>query len=162
MNDTEFRAVLDWFMISDPWDDIVPHGVIEDWIERESNARGHQTWVDAYHNHSPITADDGQFGVVERLRRYGSGSPDSLLLMREAADELERLKRTAFDKDVEIERLTRELQMRLVDEALAATAPDAAVKLSCGHPGDRAETMRAGDFVLCKQCGGMSTIVELP
>jgi hypothetical protein len=31
--------------------------------------------------------------IVERLRVYGTGSPDSLLLMREAADKIELLRK---------------------------------------------------------------------
>lgn len=45
MNDTEFRAVLDWRMISDPWNDDVPREVIDDWLERESQQRGHQSFA---------------------------------------------------------------------------------------------------------------------
>ena len=63
MNDTEFRAVLDWRMTSDPWCDDVPREVIDDWIERECQMRGYASFAVAYHEHHSLTADDGQFGV---------------------------------------------------------------------------------------------------
>ena len=52
MNDTEFRAVLDWRMTSDPWNDAVPREVIDDWIERECQERGYENFAVAYHEHN--------------------------------------------------------------------------------------------------------------
>jgi hypothetical protein len=50
MNGTEFRAVLDWWMVSDPWpSNQVPKEVIDDWLEREAQQRGYQNLIAAYH-----------------------------------------------------------------------------------------------------------------
>jgi len=47
-----------------------------------------------------LPAGSGQMSdLVKRLNVYGTGSPDSLLLMREAADEIEAL-RQRFDEAV--------------------------------------------------------------
>jgi hypothetical protein len=51
MNNTEFRAVLDWWMCSDPWCEQVPKTVIDDWLEREAHERGYGGVVEAYHDH---------------------------------------------------------------------------------------------------------------
>ena len=55
MEDREFRAFLDLMMCSDPWpitateteDD--RQGTLLDFIEKESNLRGFDGWIDAYH-----------------------------------------------------------------------------------------------------------------
>jgi hypothetical protein len=53
MSDQEFRAVLDWFMCSDPWpvqpDGVSNHNAVLNWLNRESRARGWSGWVEAYH-----------------------------------------------------------------------------------------------------------------
>ena len=55
MNDKEFRAFLDLMMCSDPWP-IDPNetgddeqGTLLDFIEKESNLRGYDGWIEAYH-----------------------------------------------------------------------------------------------------------------
>jgi len=54
MNNKEFRCFLDLMMCSDPWP--VPaddrgdgQGVLLDFIEKESNLRGYDGWIEAYH-----------------------------------------------------------------------------------------------------------------
>ena len=53
MNDQEFRAMLDWYMCSDPWpvdpDDNGTHEMMTELLNRESRKRGYDGWVDAYH-----------------------------------------------------------------------------------------------------------------
>lgn len=51
MNATEFRAVLDWWMCSDPWPKGVDREVIARLLTRESVTRGYTDWLDAYHRH---------------------------------------------------------------------------------------------------------------
>lgn len=51
MNDIEFRAVLDWWMCSDPMHPSVPSEVINDWLTRESQQRGYESTPVAYHEH---------------------------------------------------------------------------------------------------------------
>lgn len=52
MSDKEFRALLDWFMVSDPWPlDEFAHKTIQTMLDLESVRRGFPTWVDAYHYH---------------------------------------------------------------------------------------------------------------
>ena len=55
MDDNEFRAFLDLMMCSDPWP-IPPgssgddeQGTLLDLAEKESNARGFDDWIEAYH-----------------------------------------------------------------------------------------------------------------
>jgi len=52
MSRKEFRAMLDWFMCSDPWPvepDDGSHEVIEAMLEKEAFRRGYAGWVGAYH-----------------------------------------------------------------------------------------------------------------
>jgi hypothetical protein len=57
MTDKEFRAMLDWYMCSDPWPvqsgdkstDEENHDTITAMMERESKARGFDGWVHAFH-----------------------------------------------------------------------------------------------------------------
>jgi len=56
MTNTEFRAVLDWFMCSDPWPverDVTigesNHVCVTNWLDREAKARGFDDWVVAFH-----------------------------------------------------------------------------------------------------------------
>jgi hypothetical protein len=52
MTDEQFRIMLAWFMVSDPWplkDQVFTHMVIEDWLNLESKKRGYIDWIDAYH-----------------------------------------------------------------------------------------------------------------
>jgi hypothetical protein len=56
MNDQEFRAILDWFMCSDPWP--VPpgdenHEIVTNWLNNEAQVRGYDSWVVAYHEFKP-------------------------------------------------------------------------------------------------------------
>lgn len=52
MNPMQFRAVLDWYMCSDPWPDSDQnHQIITDWINQMSIDRGFAHWVEAYHDH---------------------------------------------------------------------------------------------------------------
>jgi len=57
MNDIQFRAVLDWFMCSDPWPvsgaNPASHDIIHEWITAESKARGYPNWVEAFHYFVP-------------------------------------------------------------------------------------------------------------
>lgn len=74
MNDKEFRAILDWWMCSDPWPvtteawtgdndtdvkncDQEHHGICRGWLDRECEARGFDGWVDAYHEFKPEEGD---------------------------------------------------------------------------------------------------------
>ncbi len=52
MSKKEFRAMLDWFMCSDPWPvepDRGSHTIIEALLEKEAFSRGYAGWVGAYH-----------------------------------------------------------------------------------------------------------------
>ena len=50
--DDEFRALLDLFMVSDPWPlDERAEGVVQDLLTSESASRGYGSWVVAYHEH---------------------------------------------------------------------------------------------------------------
>ena len=55
MTDKEFRRFLDLMMCSDPWpipkdaDGDDGQGTLLDFIERESNLRGFDDWIEAYH-----------------------------------------------------------------------------------------------------------------
>lgn len=49
MNNTEFRALLDWRMCSDPFPESVPVTIVDDWIERECQERGYPNFATAYH-----------------------------------------------------------------------------------------------------------------
>ena len=49
----EFRALLDWFMCSDPWPDTTNaaenHLVITQWADEEARRHGFTDWIQAYH-----------------------------------------------------------------------------------------------------------------
>ena len=50
MSDREFRAMLTWWMCSDPWvAGDKEHEVLLAFMEAESKRRGYEGWVDAYH-----------------------------------------------------------------------------------------------------------------
>jgi hypothetical protein len=51
MNDREFRALLDWFMSSDPWpvDGGDSHELMTNWLDRAAKSRGYTGWVEAFH-----------------------------------------------------------------------------------------------------------------
>ena len=51
MKKKQLRAVLDWYMCSDPWpvDDNGGHDVVTDWLNHECGLHGFDDWVDAYH-----------------------------------------------------------------------------------------------------------------
>lgn len=51
MTDLEFRALLDWYMCSDPWPlDGENHKAITALVQRESLNRGYDDWTEAMHN----------------------------------------------------------------------------------------------------------------
>jgi hypothetical protein len=46
----ELRAMLDWFMVSDPWPlDLEKRVVVENLLDYLSRMKGYEGWVDAYH-----------------------------------------------------------------------------------------------------------------
>lgn len=45
----EFRALLTWRMVSDPWPPQVDVFEIDAMLDREARERGYADWVDAYH-----------------------------------------------------------------------------------------------------------------
>lgn len=54
MTQREFRAVLDWYMCSDPWpvNDMGgqdTHAIVTEWLSQLAKADGWADWVDAYH-----------------------------------------------------------------------------------------------------------------
>jgi hypothetical protein len=54
LTEDEFRALLNWWMCSDPWpvpgpDGDRDHETMVNWLNRESRRRGFDGWVDAYH-----------------------------------------------------------------------------------------------------------------
>lgn len=52
MTNQEFRALLDLFMCSDPWpvdDKGENQTYVENLANRESESRGYQDWIEAYH-----------------------------------------------------------------------------------------------------------------
>lgn len=68
MTDVQFRAVLDWWMVSDPWPlDEKAHEAIGDLLAAECAARDIEDWVVAYHQFDPngtpfdVCADCGCF-----------------------------------------------------------------------------------------------------
>lgn len=50
MNSREFRAVLDWWIASDPFPQL-PQITVDEWLHNESVQRGYLGIIDAYHNH---------------------------------------------------------------------------------------------------------------
>jgi hypothetical protein len=62
MNDQEFRAVLDWFMCSDPWPverDDDSHEIVTNWLNNEAQVRGYDSWVVAFHKFNPAARPTG-------------------------------------------------------------------------------------------------------
>lgn len=50
MEDKLFRALLNWFMYSDPWPTTVgEHRTITAFLNSEAIRRGYENWVVAYH-----------------------------------------------------------------------------------------------------------------
>jgi len=52
LTDQEFRAMLDWYMCSDPWPVEPEEGsqkIITALLNSEAFVRGYDTWVGAYH-----------------------------------------------------------------------------------------------------------------
>jgi len=46
----QFRAVLDWYMCSNPWPgDKLNHAIVTTWLDSLAKADGWSDWVDAYH-----------------------------------------------------------------------------------------------------------------
>lgn len=46
----EFRVILNWFMVSDPWPmESESESVIKNLLNEESATRGYEDWVEAYH-----------------------------------------------------------------------------------------------------------------
>lgn len=59
LGDTEFRALLDLMMCSDPWP--IPDGegqrqVLEQLLNQESRRRGYTHWTEAYHDSEKVQA----------------------------------------------------------------------------------------------------------
>lgn len=55
MCERTFRVMLDLFMVSDPWP--LSEAAQSEYLkllETESNLRGYDSWVEAYHRHQPI------------------------------------------------------------------------------------------------------------
>lgn len=53
LTSAQFRALLDWWMVSDPWPlEEWQHEELRTLIETESDARGWPDWVEAYHRHT--------------------------------------------------------------------------------------------------------------
>lgn len=50
MTNKEFRALLDLFMMSDPWPlTQAANDIVQGILDREAKARGLTDWIDAYH-----------------------------------------------------------------------------------------------------------------
>ena len=49
ISDTEFRVMLDLFMVSDPWPLDWGHEHMETVLDSEAILRGYDHWVEAYH-----------------------------------------------------------------------------------------------------------------
>lgn len=50
LTDLQFRTMLDWFMVSDPWSlSEKAHDVMYAFLDSESKARGFEGWVIAFH-----------------------------------------------------------------------------------------------------------------
>jgi hypothetical protein len=61
MTDTQFRALLDLVMCSDPWPVNAANQVIVwVWMDIESIRRGYTDWVDAYHHFRFVAKCDGE------------------------------------------------------------------------------------------------------
>ncbi len=55
MSNALFRALLDWFMVSDPWIlDQESHNLIKSALDSESTQRGYYNWVVAFHEFKKI------------------------------------------------------------------------------------------------------------
>jgi hypothetical protein len=51
----EFRALLDWFMCSDPWPaGDTTHATVEALLDRVSREYGYDGWVVAFHEHQKL------------------------------------------------------------------------------------------------------------
>jgi hypothetical protein len=51
ISNPKFRALMDWFMVSDPWplkEDA--HLQLLEFLNQEANKRGHDSWIEAYHD----------------------------------------------------------------------------------------------------------------
>lgn len=53
MNESEFRALLDWRMCSDPFPEAVNIQIVDDWIARICFERGYRDFPGAYHTVLP-------------------------------------------------------------------------------------------------------------
>ena len=60
ISDLAFRALLDWYVASDPWPlaDDKSRGVIFGFICAEASKRGYDDWIKAYHDFEPDASDD--------------------------------------------------------------------------------------------------------
>ena len=55
MRNLAFRALLDLLMISDPWPlDEKSHDELRCFADKESRLRGHDDWIEAYHDYKLI------------------------------------------------------------------------------------------------------------
>lgn len=70
MDDREFRALLDWFMCSDPWpvDGGDSHDLMSNWLDRASKSRGYTDWVEAYHRAPTPDAPRAPDPIGDKLR----------------------------------------------------------------------------------------------
>ena len=59
MTDAQFRAMLDWWMCSDPFPcDEHTSDVLHDWIDGEAKKRGFEHgWVEAFHRFEKTTEE---------------------------------------------------------------------------------------------------------
>jgi len=77
MNSTEFRAVLDWWMCSDPWPEVLTPRVketVDAWLRRECVSRGYAGIIAAYHRHeSP--AGSGRADMLQLRERIAAMDP---------------------------------------------------------------------------------------
>ncbi len=71
-----FRAILDWWMCSDPWPaNEQGHIKIEAWLNEECKRRGYESWVDAYHQEPDVVGAANCWDRAPRVTR----APDPLL-----------------------------------------------------------------------------------
>ena len=54
MSEEQYRVLMDLVMCSDPWPlSDKARGVVTDLMDEEAEARGYETWTDAYHALEP-------------------------------------------------------------------------------------------------------------
>ncbi len=56
MINQQYRDLLDWFMVSDPWPlTTEQHDRVEAMLDKEALTRGYENWIVAYHE---VTRED--------------------------------------------------------------------------------------------------------